>query len=286
MKLHKPTTISEAVGLLAGDEEARCLAGGATLVAMMNADLVQPSALISLRHVEELKGIRKGSDGDITIGAMTTHKAVADFDGFSDAQRLVGQAAGRIGHPPIRAMGTIGGSIAHGDPAADYPAALLAANAGIETVGPEGERTISAAEFFVDFFENVLGHGELVRAVTLPPGPEGAVSVYEKLTRTDGDFATVSIALVLAMNGKKCTDLHLAAGGCNSVPVRVAAAEECLIDTSLSDAEIDRAAALLTEACDPLDDVRASARYRLRVLPGMVRRAVEAARRAWERKHG
>ena len=277
MKLHKPTTLREAVDLIAEDEEARYLAGGSTLVAMMNADLVRPSALISLRHVKELQGIRKGSGGDITIGAMTTHQAVADFDG---------QAAGSIGHPPIRAMGTIGGSVVHADPAADYPAALLAGDAVMETVGPRGERRIPAAEFFLDFFENVLGHGELVRAVNLPPGLEDAVSFYNKLAKTDGDFATVSIALVLAMSGEICTDLRLAAGGCNSVPVRVTAAEECLINTRLSAAEIDRAGTLLAEACDPLDDLRASTGYRLKVLRRMVTQAVKAARNAWEQKYG
>jgi carbon-monoxide dehydrogenase medium subunit len=286
MKLYRPSTMREAVDLVAGDDEARYLAGGATLVAMMNADLIRPSALISLRDVEELRGIRKGSGGELIIGAMTTHQEVSDFDGFSGAQRLLGQAAGCVGHPPIRVMGTIGGSLAHGDPAADYPAVLLAADAVFETIGPEGERRIPAAEFFLDFFENVLAPGELVRAVSFPPGPPEAVSLYNKLARTDGDFATVSVALVLAMSGQKCTHLGLAAGGCNSVPVRVAAAEECLINTSLSHEDVDRAAALLCEACDPLDDLRASAGYRLKVLGRMVDQAVETARNAWEEKYG
>ena len=139
MEFHGPTRVEDAVKLLAADEDARCLAGGATLVAMMNADLLMPSALVSLRHVEGLKGIEYVPDGGLRIGSMTTHHAVATEDDLAGAHTLLRQAAAVIGHPAIRNMGTMGGSIGHGDPAADYPAALVALDAGVEAECTERE---------------------------------------------------------------------------------------------------------------------------------------------------
>ncbi|MEC7488425.1 MAG: FAD binding domain-containing protein, partial [Pseudomonadota bacterium] len=156
MKLHHPRTVDEAVTLLAKDQDTRCLAGGATLVAMMNAELLAPGALVSLRDVDSLKGISRTSDGTVVIGAMTNHVSLAETNDFDTGQRVVAEAASVIGHPAIRNMGTIGGSIAHADSAADYPAALAAAEAVIKTISSQGERSIPAAEFFVDYLETAL----------------------------------------------------------------------------------------------------------------------------------
>ena len=135
MEFHGPSTVDEAVSLLAADEDARCLAGGATLVAMMNADLVMPSALVSLRHIEALRGIAADSGGGLRIGAMATHREVAGAAGLDGAHALISETARVIGHPAIRNMGTIGGSIGHGDPQADYPGALVALDAAVELRG-------------------------------------------------------------------------------------------------------------------------------------------------------
>jgi carbon-monoxide dehydrogenase medium subunit len=278
VKHHWPKTIEEAVAILSRDEEARPLAGGATLVAMMNAGLVEPSALVFLRRIEALREIGGQPDGSVTLGAMATHQAVASYEHFVDGQAVVGLAAGRIGHPPIRHMGTIGGAIAHGDPAADYPAALVAADAVVEIVGKGGGRSVPAGAFFEDYHETALAEGELVVAVTLPRAPPGSAAVYDKLARVDGDFATVAVALVLAMKKGRCQHLRLVAGGVGATPVRAAAAEQRLLGTALAEAEVAEAAALLAERCDPIDDARASAGYRLAVLPRMVARAISAAR--------
>ncbi len=278
MKLHWPTTIDEAVSILANTEDALPLAGGATLVAMMNAGLVEPPALVFLRGIDALKQIATRPDGTVEIGAMVPHQAVASFEGYGDGQTVIGQAAQRIGHPPIRAMGTIGGSIAHADPAADYPPALVAADAAVEVIGKSGARTVPISEFFEDYHETALAAGEIVGAVTIPRAPAGSVAVYDKLARVDGDFATASVVLVLAMDKATCTHVRLVAGGVGATPVRVAAAEERLIDTALDATDIADAAALLVEQCDPVDDVRASADYRRAVLPRMIARAFATAR--------
>ena len=203
MEFHGPATVEEAVSLLAADEDARCLAGGATLVAMMNADLLAPSALVSLRHIEALRGISADSDGGLRVGAMTSHHDVANATGLDGAHALLAETARAIGHPAIRNMGTIGGSIGHGDPQADYPGALVALDAAIEVQGPGGTRTVAAEAFFVDYLETALLPGELIAAVTLPASPAGAFGAYEKFARVEGDYATVSVAAVVANVGRK-----------------------------------------------------------------------------------
>lgn len=278
MNFHEPATLEEAAALLAADEDARPLAGGATLVAMMNADLVEPTALVSLRRIASLNGISAAGDGTVTIGAMTTHHALANTDALDGGQAIVRRAARVIGHPAIRNMGTMGGAIAHADPAADYPAALVAANATVEAFGPGGTRDIGADDFFVDFLETSLEAGELVSAVRLPASSQGATSAYEKFARVDGDFATLSVAVVAAMDTDTCSHIRVALGSAGPTPVRADAADAALVGTALDDDAILAAAEILIEASDPLDDVRGSAEYRLMLVPELLRRAISGAR--------
>jgi carbon-monoxide dehydrogenase medium subunit len=283
MKFFEPTTVDEAVRFLAADPDNRCLAGGATLVAMMNADLVEPAGLVSLARVEGLKGIRRGADGGLAIGAMTLHQTVADSELFEGGHALVRDAARLIGHPAIRNMGTMGGSISHADSAADYPASLVAANAEIEIAGAGGRRTVPAGGFFVDYLTTALEPGELVTAIRLPPAARGAASAYRKFARVEGDFATVSAAVVLSMDGAKCKDIRIAIGACAPVPVRVPDAEAALRGTALDKRAIDSACEILARACDPVDDFRGSAEYRLMLVPVLVGRAIAAARARLEK---
>ena len=277
MNFHQPKTVEEAVALLASEDDARCLAGGATLVAMMNAMLVEPGALISLAAIESLRGIARADDGGVRIGAMTRHKDVAAAAALTGAHEAVREAAGVIGHPAIRNMGTIGGSICHADPSADYPTALMAADAAVEIAGPDATREVPAGEFFVDYFETVIGEGELVSAVVLPQSGAGTAGAYEKFSRVDGDFATVSAAVAMAMEGDRCSYMRIGIGACAATPVRVEAAEAALVGSTLDDAAIAEAGRLLAEACDPVDDFRGSGEYRMMILPEILRRAVAKA---------
>ncbi|MBM3583576.1 MAG: xanthine dehydrogenase family protein subunit M [Alphaproteobacteria bacterium] len=272
--LHKPATAAEAVRLLAADPDARPLAGGATLVAMMNADLARPSALVALRHVASLATISRAADGTSRIGAMRRHRETVHESDLRGAQRIVALAAARIANPTVRNMGTIGGSIAFADPAADYPAALVAADAVVEIVGPQGTRELTAEAFFVDWYATALRPGEIVAAVRLPPGPLGAVARYDKLVRVTGDFAIASVAVVAVVRDGAFAALRLAVGGCGPRPVRVAEAEALLVGARPGSPRIAEAAAALGAACDPVDDVRASAAYRRRVVPRMVAHAL------------
>lgn len=284
MKFYRPTSLKQALKVLAGDEDARCLAGGATLVAMMNASLIAPTALVSLAAVKGLAGIAKRKNGTVAIGAMTRHQAVADSDAFDPGQAVVKEAASHIGHPAIRNMGTIGGSISHADPAADYPTALVAADATVTVENAAGKREVEAGRFFTGYLETALAPGEIVVAVSIPATPAGAAGAYEKFARVQGDFATVAAAAIVAMDRGVCSFARLAIGGCAPTPVRVAAAESNLIGSRLEPSAVEAAAKSIAAACDPIDDFRGSSAYRLAILPTILARAVAAARQRAEQR--
>ena len=275
VSLHSPKTIDEAVRLKSEDGEALFLAGGQTLIAMMNAELVEPPALISLDGIADLKGIERQPDGAIRIGAMTSHADIASSDQLVDAHAVVGGAAAVIAHPAIRNLGTIGGAVSHGDPNADYPAALVAADARFEVVGPGGLREIAAADFFLDYMTTELQENELLKAVILPPAPDRSAGHYEKFSRVDGDFATASVAVTLSLDGASKIDrIRIAVGASGPTPVRVPAAEQSLLDSDMGAAVVIEAAERIAAACDPLDDVRGSSDYRRLVIPRLIVEAV------------
>lgn len=282
MAFHKPATLDEVVDLLARHEDARCVSGGATLVAMMNADLVETPALISLAEVAELRRCERLDDGSVRIGAMRRHRETAFETDFRDGQAVVGAAAAQIANPPVRNMGTIGGSIAFADPAADYPPALVAAGAVVEVAGAGGRREIAAADFFIDWYETALEPGELVAAVRVPAAPAGTVGRYDKLARVAGDFATVSVALVLGWADGRCGHVAVAVGGCGPAPVRLPAVEADLVGGPLDDDAVVAAGDRIAAALDPVDDVRASADYRRKVAPRMIARAIRETKDALE----
>ncbi|MCW5771470.1 MAG: xanthine dehydrogenase family protein subunit M [Rhodospirillaceae bacterium] len=263
---HRPATVEAAVALL-GTEGVRCLSGGATLVALINANLAEPTAIVSLNAIPELAGIEKTADGGYRIGAMTRHRDTAASH-LPDTLAVVSRAAGQIANPPVRNMGTMGGSIAFADPAADYPPALVAARAEIEIAGAAGRRRIAAEDFFVDWYTTALEPGEMVTAIFLPP-PRPGIGRYRKFARVSGDFAIASVALSVAFDGSKHA-ARIAIGGCGPKPVRLDAADALLSETFGDPAAAQQAGALLAAACDPVDDVRASAEYRRIVVPRLV----------------
>ena len=273
MKYLEPETVDEAITALAGADDAHCLAGGATLVAILNAELVDPQVLVGLRKIHSLRGISLTANG-IRIGAMTTHNEIAADDRLVGATAVVRSAAGQIAHDAIRHVGTIGGAIAHADPSADLPAAITAADASIEIVTSSGTRSVSVDEFFLDYLQTAVQPGEIVTAIDIPSGPENARGHYLKFARVDDDYATVSIAIVLAMDGKRCDYVRFAAGACGSRPIRVVAAEDRLLGTELTAEDIAAAGDLLAAEADPIDDVRGSSDYRRLLIPRLLKRAI------------
>ena len=264
--------------LLAAHAGARCVAGGATLVAMMNAGLIEPTALISLERVKPLAGIEPGEDGSLRIGAMTRHAETARSTLFRDGQQVLPQAARCIANVAVRNMGTLGGSIAFADPAADYLPALAVLDASIETRSPCGTRLLSIAEFITDWYTTALSADEIIVAVRLAAVPPNSIGLYEKLERVAGDFAIASVALLMGFSGEICVSARIAVGGCAASPVRRREAEQVLEGSWLDAASIAKAGGILAEASDPVDDVRASAEYRRLVIPRLLDKVVTRAR--------
>ena len=266
--LFRPDSLSEALDLLAAIPDSRPLAGGASLIAMINARIVEPAALVSVTQIAELRGIRVSPSGEIVIGASTRHRDIAEETRLSGTLAVVPDAAGQIASATIRNMGTIGGSIAHADPGLDFPPALVAAGAVVEVASTAGRRRIPIVEFFVDWYATALSPGEIVVAVHLPK-PKPGVGLYLKHRRVAGDFAIVSIALSRALDG----ETHIAVGGCGPTPVASAEADR-ILSCSTSGAALAQAGEVLTALADPVDDVRGTAEYRRLLIPRMLRRAM------------
>jgi len=266
MEFLSPTTLDEAYRALMIDD-AQCLAGGQSLVAMMNLGLVAPTRLVSLRKIEFLRGIARRPDGSVRIGTMTSHAELSALDVPNATAALLASAASVVAYPAVRMQGTLGGSIAHADPAADYPVALTAAEAEIEIGSAEGTRIVTARDFFRGVFETTLQQGEIVVAVVLPPVVSGIGAAYEKLSIVAGDFAIVSVAAIVGDTAK------IAVGGCGPKPLFASG-------LAVTDDALLTAGKRLAAECDPPSDQRASAAYRRKVMPVLIRRAVRTAQSA------
>lgn len=277
-----PQSIDEAVAFLAEHEGARPISGGATLVAMKNAGLVEASHFVSLERIGVLHGISADATAGIRIGAMTRHRDTAASDVLTGSLNVVRRAAAMIANRPVRNMGTIGGSVANADPAADYLPALVCVGATVEIHGPGGARRVPIENFIVDWYETVLGHGEIITAIALP-APQKMFSVYRKIARVSGDFATASCAMVL-QNEPDAT-VHVAIGGCGPAPVRDRAAEEALRGQLHDPKAVAAFGEKIAALADPVDDVRGSAAYRLKLIPRLIALALRDLQREQENAH-
>ncbi len=263
-----PASLDEAVAFLAAHPEARPMSGGATLVAMKNARLIEASHFVSLAGIPDLRGIARTGEGGLRIGGMSRHRDIAECDLLTGDQAMIRQAAQQIANRVVRNMGTIGGALGNGDPAADYLPVLACAGAEVEIAGPGGRRTVAVSDYVVGWYETALGPGEIVTAVLLPP-PGPGPSVYRKLARTPGDYAVASCAV--ARDG---AGVRVAVGACGPGPVRSLEAEAAVRGALSDRAAVARLGAALAALADPVDDVRGSAAYRLQLVPRMVAAAI------------
>ncbi len=218
-----PDSVPAALELLA-DEDARALAGGQSLVPMLNFRLARPDLLVDLNPLAELAGIERTGDGGLRIGAMTRQADLLRSPTVRAGWPLLHQAASHVGHAAIRTRGTVGGSVAHADPAAELPVALTALDARFRVRSAAGERVVAATDFFRGALTTALQTGELLVAIEVPPAPPGARMVFAEHARTHGDFALAGVAVVQAPGGHAAVVLL----GAGPVPVRVAAAERAL----------------------------------------------------------
>jgi carbon-monoxide dehydrogenase medium subunit len=278
-----PTTVAEAVSLLAEHkDEVKVLAGGQSLLVLLKQGLVAPTYLVNIKNVSELKGIKAQPDGGLRLGALTTHAEVLNSPIIREKYPLLPEMAVKVGSVQVRNAGTVGGNLAHSEPAADPPPVLLALDGRVKAVGPNGEREIPLSTLFVDFYETVLAADELLTEVILPPLPEGAKGAYFKFARKKAvAFAMVSVAAIVSLSDGKIDDVRLGLGGVGQTPLRATDAEELLKGKPLDEKVLAEAASAVMSVVNPVSDVHASAEYKREMAGVFTKRAVrEAAARA------
>ena len=272
-----PGTVAEALDLLAEHEdEASVLAGGQSLIPLLALRLAQPAVLIDINGVEGLSGVSV-TDGWVTIGATTREYMAEESATIAELVPLLAAALPLIGHEAIRSRGTVGGSLAHADPAAELPAVARALNAEFVVRGPSGERVVPAADWFEGYLTTSRGPDELLTEVRFLAARPGTGTSFQEVARRHGDFAMVGLATSVTLNAGTITDARLAFAGVSDVPARATAAEE-LLEGERPTAELfDEAARVAAADIDPPSDLHGSTEYRKKVAAALVRRGLREA---------
>ena len=271
---HKPSSVQEAIALLS-NPDAKVLAGGHSLIPAMKLRLANPGTIVDIGAISSLKGI--SVNGGATIGALTTYKELLDSAALKGPFPVIAQTANIVGDPAVRNRGTLGGSLAHSDPAADYTAVLLALNASVKAVGPNGERTIALDDFFVDLFTSALEADELLTSISIPADSAGAGQAYEKHAHPASGYAVVGVAAVLKVNGGIIQSARVAVTGAIAKATRAPATEQALVGKAATAENIAAAAALASDGLDLNGDTYASAEYRAHLVNVLAKRAITRA---------
>ncbi len=267
-----PETLEEAIGALSEHgEDAKVLAGGHSLIPLMKLRLAAPSLLVDLRRVPGMHGIQR-EDGQWRIGAMTPHRELEHTPELG----IVARAAATIADPQVRNRGTIGGSLAHGDPASDLPAILLVAQGTVTLQGSSRQRAVAAADLFRSYMETAIDPDEVLTEVRFP-ALDGYGFGYEKFNRRSEDWAMVAVSAVVKQTGDICEDVRVGLTHMGVVPLRAHAVEQALRGQALSRESIARAAEQAAEGTDPPEDLNASAEYKRHLARVLCRRALEEA---------
>lgn len=273
----RAASVSEAIAMLAANPEAKLLAGGHSLIPAIKLRAAQPAALIDISRIPGLAGISV-SGGTVKIGALTTHNAVATSAEVKTHCGLLAETAGRIGDQQVRNRGSLGGSLAHADPAADYPTAILALDATITVQGAGGAREIAAKDFFSGLFTTALKADELITAISVPAYGKGTGGAYEKHAHPASGYAVVGVAAIVMVSGGNITAARLAVGGVTVNPVRATTAEAALVGQAATAENFAAVAALVAQALSqPLSDHYASAEYRMHLAGVLAKRALTTA---------
>ena len=273
-----PATIEEAVRFLGGTTEAKVIAGGHSLLPLMKLGLAQPETLIDLRGIASLGQIRTEPDGTIAIGALTTHRTVSHDEAVRGKLAALAEAASMVGDLQVRGRGTIGGSLAHADPAADEPAPTLAYDAIIRAVGAKGTRDIPARDYFKGPFETALAANEIVTEIRFPTQPARTGSAYAKFAHPASRFAVAGVAAVVTLKADGSVErAAIGVTGAAGAAYRAAAAERALTGTKGDAKAIAEAAAKAADGITALSDLVASAEYRKHLVTVYTKRALERA---------
>jgi carbon-monoxide dehydrogenase medium subunit len=270
----RPSTLDEAVQILAGDEDAKALAGGQSLIPLLRLRLAAPTVLVDLGRLADLRGVREDGD-DLVIGALTTHATVLADPLVARHAPLLAQATATVADRQVRHRGTVGGSLAHADPAGDLPAVSLALDATFSLVGPSGGRDVPASEFFVDYLTTAIQPGEVLTAIRVPKR-EGWSSHYEKFNRTAQGWALVGVAAMVRRDNGSIAESRVALTNMGATPLRASAVESALSGASAGADAVASAAAHAAEGAAPTADLSASAEYRNHLARVLTERALLA----------
>jgi carbon-monoxide dehydrogenase medium subunit len=272
-----PTTVAEAVDLLAEHaDEASVLAGGQSLIPLLALRLARPEVLIDINGIDELTGV-SSADGWVSIGAVTREYVAEESQTVAEAVPLLAAALPLIGHEAIRSRGTIGGSLAHADPAAELPAVARALDAEFVVRGPSGERVIPAEQWFEGYLMTSRSPDELLVEVRFPAARPGTGVSFQEVARRHGDFAIVGLAASLVLSGGVISEARMAFAGLSDVPARPGAAEDLLVGETPSAELFAEAARRATDDVDPPDDLHGSPDYRKTIAATLVRRVLKEA---------
>lgn len=266
-------SVTEAVALLRQEEDPRIIAGGQSLIPILNMRLANPSRLIDIGGISSLRGIERIKDV-LRIGALTRHADVLSSEEVTRSVPLLARAIQDVAHPGVRNKGTFGGSVCLADPAAEIPAICVALGASFEVQGIDGLRRISADDFFLDIYETALAPAEVLIAAELPVAKPGELFVFKELSRRQGDFAIVGIAVKARFLKEKCEDLAICYFGVSARPVLAKTATQSLIGNIWSGGMMDEAVAALTEDLQPQDDHQADAAMRLHLAGVLLKRCL------------
>ncbi len=280
----RPASIQEAVAALAAaGEDGKILAGGQSLVPMLNFRLLNPSVLIDINRIPGLGEIQEQPDGGLRIGALTRHHALETSEVVQRLYPVLHAAMQQVAHLAIRNRGTIGGSITHADPAAELPMLMKLLDARITLISSKGTRIVDAEDFFLGPLTSEVEENELVTEINLPPLPQGAGWAFEEVARRAGDFALAAVGVVMHVAQGKVVEARIGVMGVADTPMRINDAETILYNQSCDQVTLDEVVDAVLQAIEPSTDLHASAEYRLHLTEVLVRRAVKTA---WQRATG
>jgi len=272
---HAPTSVEEALQLLASSGDVKVLAGGQSLIPVLRLRLAAPEVIVDLGRIDSLRGILE-EDDTLVIGAMTPHDDVARSSVVAAHALLLSKAVQTVADPQVRHRGTFGGALAHADPAGDLLAPALALDASFVIVGPSGSRTVPAADFFRGLFTTAIGEGEILTEVRVPKHT-GWGAHYEKFSRVAQQWAIVGVAVTVRVDGGAIAQARVALTNMGSVPIRATATEQALVGVAVNASEIAAAVANIADGTQPPSDLNGDGDYRRHLASVLARRAVLAA---------
>jgi carbon-monoxide dehydrogenase medium subunit len=274
---HAPKSLEEAIALLSQNAgNTKLLAGGQSLIPAMRFRLATPEVLVDINGISQLDYVRE-QNGYLSIGALTRETALEESSLIAEKYPLLLDTAKVVADPLVRQRATVGGNLAHADPANDHPATMLAYGAQIVARGPKGERSIAIDDFFTGLFESSLSPGEILTEIRIPSPKPGSSGAYVKIERKVGDYATTAVAVQLEAAGDVCKAIRIGLTNVNPTPMRAKQAEASLLGQALTQQNLEAAAKLAAAECDPSSDLRGSAEYKRDVTRVVVKRAIAIA---------